>query len=244
MPPKKNYADTKRGKRALKAVQKKLLREQKEKKKKERKALWQKGLCRGPDGVITTFPEVGKFGAPRAVADGRRAAGKAAKRNEMKTDDERLQDTCGLKNIFDSYESSDVEVACGEIVFKCHKSVLSAKSVRFKDMFTGDNPHNPISKISADHVGEEAVEEMLKYIYAGEMSNIANKLDEDLLVLAARYLPNTLQVTCGDAILKRLNISNCISCFIIADRFFLPDSKLRKMLDLYTRCKAEQKGRP
>ena len=69
-------------------------------------------------------------------------------------------------------------------------------------------------------------------------------MDEDLLVLADRYLPNTLKVTCSDAILKRLNISNCISCFIIADRFFLPDSKLRKMLDLYTRCKAEQKGRP
>ena len=242
MPPKKNYADTKRGKRALKAVQKKLLREQKEKKRKERKTLWQKGLCRGPDGVITTFPEVGKFGAPSAVVSGRRASGKAAKRNEMKTD-EKLQDTWGLKNIVDYYESSDVEVVCGGIVFKCHKSVLSAKSVRSKDMFTGDNPHNPISKITFDQVGEEAVEEMLKYIYTGEIFNIANKLDEDLLVLADRYLPNTLKVTCGDAILKRLNISNCISCFIIADHFFLPDSKLRKMLDLYMRCKAEQ-GRP
>jgi len=60
---KKRLEDSYRGRRILKAEQTRNLRKEKEKEKQEKKMLWEKGLCRGPDGKIVSFQEVGKFGS-------------------------------------------------------------------------------------------------------------------------------------------------------------------------------------
>ena len=61
--PRKCFIETSRGKRLVKSVKKEHERELKEVKRQERKRLWENGLCRGPDGKIMTFQEVGKQNA-------------------------------------------------------------------------------------------------------------------------------------------------------------------------------------
>ena len=67
---KKNWEETKMGKRALKAEQKKKKREEQRKEKEEKRSLWEKGLCKGPDGNILTFQEVGRFGSSGEALEG------------------------------------------------------------------------------------------------------------------------------------------------------------------------------
>jgi len=67
---KNNWEETKRGKRALKAEQKKKKREEQRKEKEEKRSLWEKGLCKGPDGNILTFQEVGRFGSSGEALEG------------------------------------------------------------------------------------------------------------------------------------------------------------------------------
>ena len=60
--PKKDLEDTYKGQRTIKAEKYKQRREEIQKKKKEKRDLWEKGLCKAPDGKIVTFQEVGKYG--------------------------------------------------------------------------------------------------------------------------------------------------------------------------------------
>lgn len=61
--PKKAPEDTQRGQKFLKKEKNRKRREEKAKQREEKKRLWLQGLCKGPDGKIVTFREVGKFGS-------------------------------------------------------------------------------------------------------------------------------------------------------------------------------------
>ena len=58
--PKKDPSETYKGKRLLKAQQKAAEKERKAQEKQERRELWGRGLCKGPDGRIGTFSQIGK----------------------------------------------------------------------------------------------------------------------------------------------------------------------------------------
>ena len=66
--PAKDPADTVRGQKKLRAIEKQKVREAKKKKKEETKRLFAQGLCRAPDNTICTFKQVGHFGAKYGTA--------------------------------------------------------------------------------------------------------------------------------------------------------------------------------
>lgn len=142
--------------------------------------------------------------------------------------------------IFKSEETSDTDVVCNGKVFKCHRIILCARSSTFSNMLLGDMRENDEKKVDMKDTTVEAVEEMLRYIYTGEISESVDKLNEDLLQLADMYDLNTLKTACGEVILSKLEVSNCISSYIMADRFFMAETRVRKMLDLFMTCKAEK----
>jgi len=144
-----------------------------------------------------------------------------------------------LVNIFNSEETSDVDVVCVGKVFKCHRNILCARSMVFKSILLGDTQENVEKKVEIKDTTVEAVEEMLKYIYTGKIPE-DEQLNSDLLQLADMYVLDTLKIACGEGILAKLNISNCIPSYIMIDRFFTPENRVRNMLDLFMRCKARQ----
>jgi len=148
--------------------------------------------------------------------------------------------TKDLVTIFNSEKTSDVDIRCSGKVFKCHRNILCARSVVFKMILLGDSQEKVEKTVEIRDSTVEAVEEMLKYIYTGEIPLVAEKLTLDLLKLADMYDLATLKIACGEAVLTKLNIDNCISSFIMVDRFFTLEARVRKMIDLFMRCKAKK----
>eukprot|EP00092_Neocalanus_flemingeri_P022977 GFUD01024909.1.p1 GENE.GFUD01024909.1~~GFUD01024909.1.p1 ORF type:complete len:346 (-),score=67.23 GFUD01024909.1:88-1125(-) len=145
-----------------------------------------------------------------------------------------------MKSIMKLEDCSDLKIVCRGKVFKCHKAILSARSTVFKNMLSGETLENLNGEVPIEDSSAEAVEEMLKYIYTGEISDKLDVLDLDLLYLAAKYLLDPLKFACGESIVSSLSISTCISSFITIDRYFPRDSLVRKQVDLFLRCNAEQ----
>ena len=50
----------------------------------------------------------------------------------------------------------------------------------------------------------------------------------------------TLKLVCGEVLISKLEISNSISSFILVSRHFNVNTSVRKMMDMFMRCKAEK----
>eukprot|EP00092_Neocalanus_flemingeri_P038232 GFUD01041613.1.p1 GENE.GFUD01041613.1~~GFUD01041613.1.p1 ORF type:complete len:357 (+),score=102.37 GFUD01041613.1:42-1112(+) len=147
-----------------------------------------------------------------------------------------------MKSIMKLEDISDLLVVCHGKVFKCHKTILCARSDVFKKMLSGETLENLNKKVPIEDSSAEAVDEMLKYIYTGEIPD-CDKLDVlniELLHLAEKYHLDPLKFACGGSIVSSLTVSNCISSFITVERYFLPDSWVRKRIDVFLKCNAEQ----
>eukprot|EP00092_Neocalanus_flemingeri_P017615 GFUD01019058.1.p1 GENE.GFUD01019058.1~~GFUD01019058.1.p1 ORF type:complete len:355 (-),score=89.31 GFUD01019058.1:62-1126(-) len=147
-----------------------------------------------------------------------------------------------MKSIMKLEDISDLVIVCHGKVFKCHKTILCARSDVFKKMLSGETLENLNKEVPIEDSSAEAVEEMLKYIYTGEIPD-SDKLDVlniELLHLAEKYHLDPLKFACGGSIVSSLTISTCISDFITVERYFPPDSSVRKRVDVFLRCNAEQ----
>jgi len=144
-----------------------------------------------------------------------------------------------VKSIMDNQEASDFDIFCDGKQFKCHKNILVARSETFKNMLQGDTPENIELKVVIKNATSEAVERMLEHIYTGEFPELKHDgLNLDILQLADMYKLNRLKYFCGEKIIAQLSTSNCISSFIIIDKYFATDSKERELAKLFMRCKA------
>eukprot|EP00092_Neocalanus_flemingeri_P017618 GFUD01019061.1.p1 GENE.GFUD01019061.1~~GFUD01019061.1.p1 ORF type:complete len:348 (-),score=86.51 GFUD01019061.1:62-1105(-) len=147
-----------------------------------------------------------------------------------------------MKSIMKLEDISDLVIVCHGKVFKCHKTILCARSDVFEKMLSGDTLENLNREVPIEDSSAEAVEEMLKYIYTGEIPD-SDKLDVlniELLHLAEKYHLDPLKFACGGSIVCSLTVSSCISDFITVERYFPPDSSVRKRVDVFLRCNAEQ----
>eukprot|EP00092_Neocalanus_flemingeri_P022978 GFUD01024910.1.p1 GENE.GFUD01024910.1~~GFUD01024910.1.p1 ORF type:complete len:347 (-),score=94.59 GFUD01024910.1:66-1106(-) len=147
-----------------------------------------------------------------------------------------------MKSIMKLEDISDLVIVCHGKVFKCHKTILCARSDVFKKMLSGDTLENLNKKVPIEDSSAEAVDEMLKYIYTGEIPDYdkLGVLNIELLHLAEKYHLDPLKFACGGSIVTSLTISTCISDFITVERYFPPDSSVRKKVDQFLRCNAEQ----
>eukprot|EP00092_Neocalanus_flemingeri_P095181 GFUD01121090.1.p1 GENE.GFUD01121090.1~~GFUD01121090.1.p1 ORF type:complete len:361 (-),score=82.37 GFUD01121090.1:66-1148(-) len=147
-----------------------------------------------------------------------------------------------MKSIMKLEDISDLVIVCHGKVFKCHKTILCARSDVFKKMLSGDTLENLNREVPIEDSSAEAVDEMLKYIYTGEIPDYdkLGVLNIELLHLAEKYHLDPLKFACGGSIVTSLTISTCISDFITVERYFPPDSSVRKKVDQFLRCNAEQ----
>eukprot|EP00092_Neocalanus_flemingeri_P028605 GFUD01031062.1.p1 GENE.GFUD01031062.1~~GFUD01031062.1.p1 ORF type:complete len:358 (+),score=82.20 GFUD01031062.1:42-1076(+) len=145
-----------------------------------------------------------------------------------------------MKSIKKFEDISDVVIICDGKVIKSHKTILCARSTVFRKMLSGETLENLTREVKITDASVEAVEDMLKYIYTGETTDDLDLLNPELLYLAEKYHLNSLKFACGGSIVSSLTVSNCISSFISVERYFPPDSWVRKRIDVFLRCNAEQ----
>ena len=124
-----------------------------------------------------------------------------------------------IEGIFSDIKSSDVVVIAGSERFHCHKNILSARCVVFKNMLAPNTLECELNTIEVKEAPAKAVASMLKYIYKGEVCDDPEQLSVDLLNLAEMYLLDSLKEACLKSLMDRLDVSSCISTFIMADRY-------------------------
>jgi len=143
-----------------------------------------------------------------------------------------------IGSIFHDRKTSDVVVVAGNEKFYCHKNILSARCEVFKNMLAPHTSESENNTIEIKEVPPEAVESMLKYIYNGEVLEDPVKLTPDLLNAAEMYLLDHLKEACVKSLIENLEVSSCISTFIMAGRF--NSSNLKEVVMQFIKCKAEE----
>ena len=98
-----------------------------------------------------------------------------------------------MQSIFGDVKNSDVVVIAGNEKFYCHKNILSARCEVFNNMFAPNTLESESNTIDMKEVTAEAVGNMLKFIYTGEVPDDPEKLTIDLLNIAEMYL---LEMSC------------------------------------------------
>jgi len=147
-----------------------------------------------------------------------------------------------VQSIFGDVINSDVVIIAGKEKFHCHKNILSARCEVFKNMLSPNTLESESNTIEVKEVTPEAVESMLKFIYTGEVPDDPEKLTIDLLNITEMYLLDHLKEACLTSLVEKLEVSSCITTFIMADRYVSGGSggRLRELLIKFMRCKAEE----
>jgi len=145
-----------------------------------------------------------------------------------------------MKSILDDEETSDVLVIAEGKEFKCHKNILRARSEVFKNMLGHDTLESNMNKIVIKEIAAKAVEDMLKYLYSGEIPIDPEILTTGLLQLADMHQLHPLLEACLKNLIARLEASSCISTLILVDRYQPLNMSLRDKVIEFIKCQASE----
>ena len=132
---------------------------------------------------------------------------------------------------------SDLKLLCGpgRVELDCHTNILVARSPVFRAMFQHDTAEAQNKEIEMTDVEPEVAEQMLSYIYTGNLSHRGR--EADLLAAADKYRsvsllqPSPVQSDnddifslielkemCEDVLCRETNIETVLTMLVIADR--------------------------
>lgn len=135
---------------------------------------------------------------------------------EMQSKVPEYQLTDKLVTLYENKKFSDVTLSVAGKEFKAHKVILAAGSPVFAAMFEHDMQESKRNKVEISDMDPDSLEEMLKFIYTGKVTNL-EKLADNLLAAADKYdLPNLKQM-CEEQLCDDLSITNAVEYLILAD---------------------------
>jgi len=143
-----------------------------------------------------------------------------------------------IKSIFKDEKNSDILVIAGDREFKCHKAILSARSEVFKNTLAHNTVESNTSTIVIKETPAQTVEDMLKYIYSGNVPKDSKSLTTELLHIANMYQLHMLVEACLKNMVDSLDVASCISTFMLVDRYVPQDRDLRELVIMFMQCKA------
>lgn len=101
---------------------------------------------------------------------------------------------------------------CGERVhsLSAHRSVLSAASNYFSQLLSGEAASSGTLELQGwSSAGPDAVEAVVEFMYTGQIRVTTANVHE-VLELAHRFLLEHLKTFCGEFLMKRLTLTNCV----------------------------------
>ena len=114
-----------------------------------------------------------------------------------------------FSSLFNSKHQSDVTVKCGDKLFDCHQIILASRCLsQINENLTGS--------VEIKEIDHKVFEDVLKYIYSGEASNIDDHTEE-LLAAADQYQQEKLKELCEVKLCSKLVVSNCIDLVLLGD---------------------------
>jgi len=129
-----------------------------------------------------------------------------------------------ITSIFGSKELSDVVLVTKTGELPAHKFILSARCEVFKKMFEHQFRENIDGKVPMEDHDADLVQEMLRYIYLGEVERL-DTFAPQLLPLADLYELDELKKICLSAMFPAITADNAAEALIVADLFRVGDIK-------------------
>ena len=161
--------------------------------------------------------------------------------NEPQKEDIKTSNTFkeDILSICHDVNNSDVTIEAEGRQFKCHKIMLCARSKVFKNMLAENTLESISNIIVMKENTAEAVEVLLKHIYTGELPDEKDEITIDVLHIADMYQLDFLKEACLQRLVEGLTVTNCLSTFIMLDRYFMPKWRtLRNRVMMFMKCKA------
>ncbi|XP_067048895.1 kelch-like protein 28 [Acropora muricata] len=114
----------------------------------------------------------------------------------------------------------DVTVLVKDKYFKAHKVLLAASSPFFRKLLSSGmkESNEDVIKIELDEATEDVMEDVLSYIYTGDVS-ITDKRAHNLIATADYLLLPGLKTLASNFIKKSLTPKNCIFNFYFAEKY-------------------------
>jgi len=105
-------------------------------------------------------------------------------------------------------ELSDIKIICDGKTFDCHKQVLGCRSEVFAAMFSdqSDMVESKSGEVEINDVDHEAVESMIQFMYHDKI--LPNSINQDLLLLADKYMIHDLMDFCINNLVENLAVEN------------------------------------
>jgi len=123
-----------------------------------------------------------------------------------------------LELSFHNEEFADCKVVCRERVFDCHMFMLSSRSPVFRAMFSNNMEEATTKKVEIKDLSPEVVEDMLEFIYTGNIPNLSQGAGE-LLGAAEKYQLDQLKNICEDKLCSTTNIDNAVANLVLGDMY-------------------------
>jgi len=116
-------------------------------------------------------------------------------------------------------ENTDVVIECQEEKIKCHRVVLTARSMFFYQLLESGN-----DVVSIDYAKGEIMRDVVKYIYTDQIEITADNLI-DLMTASVRFqLPSMLE-KCFKMFRNQINFDTAVDVLILADKLHLEEFK-------------------
>ena len=118
-------------------------------------------------------------------------------------------------NLLKDGKFSDVKIVVDGSEMSAHKAVLSARSPVFNAMFETEMLESRENLIRIEDFSKEVVEELLKFIYSGKVSNLA-KVAKDLLSAADKYELPQLSELCEQFLMSDLSVESAPEILVLS----------------------------
>ena len=109
----------------------------------------------------------------------------------------------------------------------------------FKNTLFHNTLESERSTIEMKEIPAKAVEDMLKYLYSGEIPEDSS-LSIDLLHIAEMHQLQPLKEACVKNMMERLDVSSSIPILILVDRYLPHSDNTREKVITFIECKVEE----
>merc|ERR1712076_117 len=110
---------------------------------------------------------------------------------------------------------SDVTLVCGDKKMDAHKAVLAARSPIFRAMFMHPSQENQTNQIELKDVDYEILEELVYFIYTGQVARL-DFLADSLLPVADKYAIVSLVKLCEESLSFNLTVENVVHRLVLS----------------------------
>ncbi|KAF8797189.1 TD and POZ domain-containing protein 2 [Argiope bruennichi] len=131
----------------------------------------------------------------------------------------RSTDVCrSLKSLLVAETFSDITIVADDEEIKVHKAILSARSEVFRQLIELKSRLEDSCRLTFDDLSKDALKEMIRFIYAGEIGNVSFEVACELFYAADKYKLELLKQVCSKILVNSLNQDNVLRVLPLAER--------------------------